>query len=202
MNVENPIDLVSEDEDEQEQGVAAGVAAAFHVMNTGDPRPKPSPRFVTRMAPCKGGKGKALLQRWMHNPATKDMKAFRVMAQNQLCTQPNFVAFPLWPTGGVSIKVWFCKRPPNTSFVNNDRTRPKPALSTALCTIVPDTDNCLKFILDAMSTVAWKDDNQVVEICAKKCYDKWPPYLGRTLIELHPVTAENHTADIPLWGIM
>jgi Holliday junction resolvase RusA-like endonuclease len=36
---------------------------------------------------------------------------------------------------------------------------------------IPDTDNCVKFILDCLSTVIFKDDCQVSDIIAKKRYD-------------------------------
>jgi Holliday junction resolvase RusA-like endonuclease len=38
----------------------------------------------------------------------------------------------------------------------------------------PDTDNCIKSILDGLNGVAYSDDKQVVEIHAAKYYDNSP----------------------------
>ena len=54
----------------------------------------------------------------------------------------------------------------------------------------PDTDNCIKFVLDALNGVAWHDDYQVVQINATKCYDSLPPYGGRTYIEFGAIGSD------------
>lgn len=38
----------------------------------------------------------------------------------------------------------------------------------------PDIDNCIKAITDALNTIAYKDDNQIVEVRAYKYYSDEP----------------------------
>lgn len=38
----------------------------------------------------------------------------------------------------------------------------------------PDLDNCIKLIADALNTIAYKDDNQIVEVRAYKYYSDEP----------------------------
>ncbi len=40
--------------------------------------------------------------------------------------------------------------------------------------VKPDVDNCAKSILDALNGVAYKDDNQIVTLLAKKYYTEIP----------------------------
>lgn len=62
----------------------------------------------------------------------------------------------------------------------------------------PVTDNCAKFLLDALSTVAWKDDHQVVQIHAWKCINTNTPYEGRTIVE---ITDEVDIKIFPTWSV-
>ncbi|CAB9522045.1 expressed unknown protein [Seminavis robusta] len=98
---------------------------------------------------------------------------------------------PILPAGPVWVRVRLYKRPPQNMFVNGNRTRPKGKLLQAsqsdsteyTISMKPDTDNCLKFVLDALTGVGWMDDFQVCKLDAMKCYDSVAPFTGRTLIE-------------------
>lgn len=50
----------------------------------------------------------------------------------------------------------------------------------------PDLDNCIKFILDTLNGLTFKDDSQISEIRAKKIYSNKPG----TLIRLIPLADE------------
>ena len=62
----------------------------------------------------------------------------------------------------------------------------------------PDLDNCVKFLLDTLSQVAWKDDQQVVHLVAYKCIDTVAPCEGRTIAE---VTAAVLVEGFPQWSL-
>ena len=40
--------------------------------------------------------------------------------------------------------------------------------------VKPDIDNCIKGVFDALNGIAWKDDNQVVEVRSLKLYSITP----------------------------
>lgn len=211
MNEANAIDLISdeednyevpvnqpppvkEDEDEPSDDEEEYDDTCIRILMLGDPIPKPSVRRTSR------GCG-------FYNPAAKDMKAFRAAAEEQISNedkQPDFLftGFPVFPAGvGVVARIWFCKRPPNTFFINGDRTRPKHNALFSPCIVKPDTDNCVKFVLDALSKLVWEDDNQVHHIVATKIYDNEPPFEGRTIVELRPDnTRRCETLDAPYWA--
>lgn len=52
--------------------------------------------------------------------------------------------------------------------------------------IKPDIDNLIKFILDVMNKLIFYDDNQVVQVMARKLYDNEEYCNGRTVVEIHP----------------
>ena len=64
--------------------------------------------------------------------------------------------------------------------------------------MTPDLDNCVKFLLDTLSQVAWKDDQQVVHLVAYKCIDTVAPYEGRTIAE---VTDAVLVEGFPQWSL-
>ena len=175
---------------------------SFRIKKIGDPIPKPSPRFHAVLAkPMKGIK-KAVpsIRRWISNPAETTMKQFRELARQQLLLQTTTI--PPIPHRYVWIKAWFCKKPPQDFFTGGDRTRPKPFMeqdNPIVRVMKPDTDNCVKFVLDSLSKVAWSDDDQVCSIEAFKFYDTFPPYDGRTVVEFG-VLDPNTIPQVPNWG--
>ena len=170
---------------------------SYLVEIPGDPKPKPSPRFHAFLKWPKGclKKGTPTIQKWIQNLAEPDMKQFSLAAQTQLMQQALNSRLPVLPNQPVWVKIFFFKRPPNNMFIGgSNRTRPKEELSTAINNgtpvfraMKPDTDNCVKFVLDALSKVAWKDDYQVCFIQALKCYDTRAPYEGRTEVYFGPM---------------
>ena len=179
----------------------------FRVMTIGEPTPKPSPRFNTILV----WKGRhPTIKRWTNNPAEKTMLEARAEFQRQLASQTAATPpFPLIPDKRVWIKVWFCKRPPDKLFVNRDRSRPKEKLLSASANgknhpftriMKPDTDNCVKFLLDTLSTIGWKDDYQISMITAYRCYDADPPYEGRTVAQFAAVIGRQDIEVVPHWG--
>jgi hypothetical protein len=190
--------LLPDDDEDDIKDIIPPVSRTYHVLLLGDPVPKPSPRCYANFhgfSPT----NKPIIHRWTRNPAKPKMNALAETTQNQLHAQ-NCTSFPVIKDSTVWIRLWFCKRPNNTYFINNNRTRPKGHLldrhpyTPIMC---PDTDNCVKFVLDALSKVAWKDDNQVAMITACKCLDANPPYEGRTIIEFGVL---DHVMEIPEWA--
>lgn len=50
----------------------------------------------------------------------------------------------------------------------------------------PDTDNMVKFILDAFNEILYADDRQIVSIYAYKVYDNEDECTGRTYVRIKP----------------
>lgn len=188
--------VIGSDEEDEEQ---ASYGTIYKVLVIGEPIPKPSPRF--HAIQCTN-RGRHFIKRWTNNPAEQSMHHFREEARRQLHAQSSGT-FPIIPDAPVTVVAWFCKRPPDSMFVNRDRSRPKPELLNqgrpCVRVMKPDTDNCLKFILDALSTVGWKDDYQVATIVAHRTYDSIPPYNGRTAIEFMPALTID-TKALPDWA--
>ena len=198
-NNSNTVDLTTIDSDDDIVNVTNSVSK-YHVIIIGDPTPKPSPRIHAVISDKTKNKP-PFLKRWMYNPASNKMKAFRLGAKQQLLSQSP--SAPVMATEKVGIKMWFCKRAPPMLFINRDRNRPREELtSNSLSAVMkPDTDNCVKFVLDSLKGVAWKDDNQVCKITAYKCYDGCYPYEGRTVVEFQELNGSSWMEPIPLWGL-
>jgi Holliday junction resolvase RusA-like endonuclease len=190
----NLVDLstISDDEEPSESVkplVKPRQCTTFRFIAKGNPTPKPSPLVKTILITPK--KGKPFKKTWTRNPAEKKMLALRDLARQQAESQ-NCGA-PVFPSGPVGLKVWFCRRPNNTHFINGNRARPRkewwnvPNHGKLDVEVVkkPDTDNCLKFLLDSFSGVVWQDDQQVVQIEAYKCLDCIEPFEGRTVVEVN-----------------
>ena len=185
------VDLSQLTDDEEENELPL----IFHFLNIGNPVPKPSPKVqAVWITPKKGGK--MFRKTWTRNPAQKEMVAFSDAVKEQAGRQ-GLITFPVFPEGTLAVKVWFCRRPNNTYFINGDRQRPKSQLIEKDIVMKPDTDNLLKFLLDSFSKVIWKDDNQVVKIIAYKCLDNVAPYEGRTIVE---VTSKFEKEGFPGWA--
>jgi len=211
------VDLTHDDDthDDGEDESTALSLGHFHCMQpfghsyicctVGDIIPKPSPKFRWKFMGMIRGKPKVKV--WTQNSASSQMTKTKFALRDQIgaqCAYENTV-YPLFSTQPVAVFVCFCKKPPQEWFVNKDRTRPKAMLQSCSSTGIPllgvkkpDTDNCLKFVLDCLTGLAYTDDSQVCSIDAMKCYDIYPPYEGRTLVSFSLVRAFD---SLPAWGI-
>ena len=70
---------------------------------------------------------------------------------------------------GIEIKFYF-QIPKSTSKKNRELMLKGEILPTKK----PDIDNCIKIITDALNTIAYKDDNQIVVVHACKYYSNEP----------------------------
>lgn len=70
---------------------------------------------------------------------------------------------------GIEIKFYF-QIPKSTSKKNRELMLKGELLPTKK----PDIDNCIKIVTDALNTIAYKDDNQVVVVHAYKYYSDEP----------------------------
>ena len=194
-DINRPIEIASDDAEEP--------TVKYTVVVIGEIKAKQSPRLGTSTSMKSrgagiGGGGKlpklSLPRSWIYNPSERAMQEFAAKAREQL----RVTGAPLIPHGPVGVKAIFCKRPPQTCFTNGDRTRPKGKLLKAFestdkgytTQMKPDTDNCLKLVLDALKGIGWKDDYQVCKIEATKCYDSFHPFDGRTIIQFFPLREE------------
>ena len=192
----NTVDLTNNSDEEEAESQTLAPKQQYQLIFHGQPIPKPSPRARFKF---KGFSrtGKPLIQTWIHNPAMTEMQTFAQGAREQLWEQ-HARSFPVFPNGAVALKVWFCCSPPLNHFVNKDRNRPKGQFLDSVMgrtnpvpvSVKPDDDNLLKFVLDSLTSVMWKDDNQVALITAYKCYDTQEPYTGRTIVEVKPALIE------------
>jgi len=202
--------------DTDDDNAEEGEHVSLKLVRFGNPIPKPAARVrskvIGRNWNPKNPRVNSFMQSWAYNPAFAEMNLFKAVAKEQFLSQvPATIggrpAFPVLRDGPVSIKIWVCKRPNNSFFINKDRTRPRNKLFVAfqggryavkrVC--YPDTDNCVKFILDALKGVAWHDDNQVCQLVAYKCIDSIKPYEGRTIVE---VTDKVEIGLFPQWSII
>ena len=91
---------------------------------------------------------------------------------------------PLFPTGGVCVKMTFRRRLPNACFQRRKRDHPVKAkwLDIWADAFVPDVDNLEKFILDALVGIVYTDDKQAVRTISTKLLDNIEPHDGQTKI--------------------
>lgn len=95
--------------------------------------------------------------------------------------------------GPVSVKVWFYMKRPNDHFVGRRRASGNLRFPVAMrcpwssSSRGPDIDNLLKFVLDAMNGIVYRDDGQVAKILAMKPMDNHNECPGRTIIQVQPL---------------
>lgn len=65
------------------------------------------------------------------------------------------------------VDLLFFFRRPKSHFNKKGLKKDAPKFHTKK----PDIDNLIKFVLDALNKVFWKDDSQVVFVCAEKLYN-------------------------------
>jgi Holliday junction resolvase RusA-like endonuclease len=99
----------------------------------------------------------------------------------------------------VQLKIWFLMSRPNVDFINQDRDRLKPAARSK--TFSPklniDVDNLAKFVLDALTGLAYTDDAQVVKLECYKMQDNEDHCHGGTIIHFGRFDNNNPDGVLP-----
>ena len=95
---------------------------------------------------------------------------------------------PLFPQGiPVKMVIKCYLRRPNSDFKKEIRDEfylTRAARSTVFIPITPDVDNLAKFVMDALNTIVYHDDKQVVVLEVQKKRDNIGICFGRTIIEV------------------
>ena len=195
----NVIDLVSSGSSNGDDIVAGDVhvlAMRHFVSIPGKPKAWPRPSFMSWM---KNGK----MFRRVVNHASPKIKQFREAFKAQLMDRYGYLddSFPLFPDGGVVLKIAFYRRMPNTAFQRCNRLRAfvggrfTPDSSWP-DTMKPDLDNLVKFVMDSLQGVLHHDDDQVVKLQTYKLIDTEFPNEGKTQVAFHAV---NMMSDLPVY---
>jgi Holliday junction resolvase RusA-like endonuclease len=150
----------------------------YFITIAGPPASMPRP---TSMAWLKDGK----LKKRVFNGKAKEIKSFREECKSQLMGQ-GVTAFPVHPSNMVTVDIIFYRKVPKTSH-HVVRTYCGTNQNTSFKMFdqkKPDIDNLIKFVMDGLTGIFYKDDDQVVRVCAVKMMDTEEPFGGRTSIKL------------------
>lgn len=182
------MDVIELSSDEESVGDVQVVAANVEHRVTVDGPPVPMPRHKTTPSHS-------------YNPAATKLLIFRSKAKASLVAR-GVTEFPVMADIPVSAEIWFCMRLPNTAFVNGDRLRLRGELNRTdvahYSSAKPDVDNLVKFALDGLKGVAFRDAKSVVSVTAYKCYDNNYPFEGKTMIVFKEATRDT-VKQIPNW---
>ena len=107
-----------------------------------------------------------------YDPSSKDKSDFLIQAK--------YYAPKIAYTGVIYLTAWFCMKRPKSHYGTGKNQRKLKSSAPFWHTSKPDVDNLLKFVMDALNKVFWKDDSQVVSVIAQKRYDEKP----RTIIQI------------------
>ncbi|GAB5370775.1 hypothetical protein AAMO2058_001522000 [Amorphochlora amoebiformis] len=130
----------------------------WEVIVPGDPKPLQRPRF----------------SRWgTYDPSHKAKKNFVQQCRDCLPKNPA--------TGPVSIRLEFHLKRAKKHFSKREGLRSAAPTYPAS---IPDIDNLIKFVLDALNGHLYEDDRQIVEITSKKIYLPQPADHGFTRVGL------------------
>lgn len=113
-----------------------------------------------------------------YDPSSEDKKNFYWQCYH---AKPKKV-----PTCAVDIKIFFhFSRPVYHYGSGKNEGKLKPS-SNKHHIVKPDVDNLIKFVLDALTGLYWVDDNQIINISARKMYvDKESKPLTSMIIDYH-----------------
>ena len=123
-------------------------------------------------------------RRGFFNPAKEDMIRFGEAVKRQVPVSQHGVLFPKHI--GVTVKVTFHMRRPNSDFVGCsrlNRTLKRVALQLRK-PFGPDIDNLSKFVLDVLGGIIYEDDKQVICLMATKKKDVDGYCEGKTIVEV------------------
>ena len=105
-----------------------------------------------------------------YNPSEREQRIFRHKVFQQMSVTASSLPF-FDTTEPLSLKVIFRFRRPNNHFVGNKRGNPlKKEFQSSIHRCKVDTDNLIKFVMDSLIGVAYKDDSQVTHISALRLY--------------------------------
>lgn len=147
--------------------IRKGGTTVINIVVPGKPVPQGRPRF-TRQA----GYVRA------YDP--KGSKDYKTLIRNEI--QPLFYQRPRFqpiPKGCAVSLTLFIYRPMLKGFTPRKQEQAEAGILRP--TQKPDTDNYLKGVLDALNTVIFEDDSQVVDIVAKKFYS-YEPRIAITIV--------------------
>lgn len=175
----------------------------YYMELNGSPKPFPRPEFIAFL------RNRMIVRRVVNKAKDSVLQTRLLIKQHlqQMYRLPDS-AFPLCNTSryGVIVFVKFYRRIPNNMFKSNDRTKGLKEHKIDVDytdPIRPDVDNLVKFLLEVLKEVAYKDDNRVVKVVSSKYVDMEAPYNGRTVFKFrdyvpnidgpygHNVTDEN-----------
>ena len=148
-----------------------------NIIIPGDPPSLERPRFSF------GGRGGTRPR--VYNILRNRMNETRQALQDILHQRDPNAQFPLRPAGPVVMTITFCSVRPVSHYRNSRRIQGnvRPAMMNAIPR--KDLDNMVKYILDAMQGVLYRNDNQVVTLNVHKQYDDGGTLDGKTVIVLH-----------------
>jgi len=173
MEGTNVVDLTQDDDD--------NANAKLQVWIPMPPCAKPSVRF----GPGRGNRFKGWFRAYVDNDVKRDMQQFGSLVQ-QAATAAGFTMFPR--TVPVVIKVWCFLCRPQEDFIGRRREmgnlRVSAITANTVVAVKPDTDNLAKFILDALTGVAFADDAQIVDLHMFKSRDSQGLCRGRVAVEV------------------
>ena len=123
---------------------------------------------------------------------------FDAVEDSKTATNPNTTPNPVVLLG---VTLIFRKKRPQAHFINNTPGigRLKPTAPSALlgAPSVTDVDNLAKFVLDALNTIVYADDKQIITLSAVKLLDDDGVCEGSTTVELSAIRSEQDLS-IPL----
>ena len=173
------VDLTNTSGDEEEESVAVqspfpnpfpNSHLIFDFTFAGPPRALPRMRRRGRFG---GG---------FFNPAKKEMLKFKAKAKSAIGKQQ----LPLVPKGHtVSMVVTFFMKRRKADFTSGCRSSGLKQNVSCTPPMIPDIDNLIKLVLDALNGVVYYDDGQVSSILSTKTRDNEGGCLGRTQVQVY-----------------
>ena len=116
------------------------------------------------------------------NPAKKELLTFKAKAKSAIGQQQ----LPLVPKGQtVSMVVTFFMKRRKSDFTSGCRSSGLKQNVSSAPPMIPDIDNLIKLVLDALNGVVYYDDGQVSSILSTKTRDNVGGCLGRTQVQVY-----------------
>lgn len=146
----------------------------YELTIPGNPRPQGRPR--TRIITPKFGKAFATIY--------EDGKDKRAKVHIQSNVRSQAPAEPL--TGPLEVELWFYLPRPQGNYGTGRNAGQLKASAAKFHIKKPDSDNCEKLLLDALTGIFWNDDSQICDTHIHKRYSKTP----RTVVHIAKIKQE------------